>query len=232
MAHYLYGLVREDAAAPPEPGVGGQPVSVHPLGRGIAVLASDLETVTIQPRRTHLTAHDRVLAAAMSCQPILPLRFGVITEGDPHAILDEIDPPAVLARMRDLSGKVEVQVLWEPDGDVALRRVAERRPDVRDRTIDRVDRGRMIADAIAVLAVEDLTRIRDELADLIAASEDVEARGSGARVATLVEVDLFDDLISRCDGIAERVAPAGRLRTVGALPPYSFAATEPEPAVT
>lgn len=229
MAAYLYGLVPDGTAAPPEAGVGGGAVSVRRLPAGMGVLASEYEGHTVQPRRAHLTAHDRVLAATMATGPVLPFRFGMITEQDPATVLDDLDVPSVLARMRELQGRVEVQVLWEPDDDVALRRVAERQPEVRDRAIPRMDRGRMISDALAALAVEDLATIGAQLEDLVVATGAVEGRGTSARVAALVEAETLDAFLDRCEAVARRLTRTGTLRTVGALPPYSFADLDRDP---
>lgn len=229
MPHYLYALVPRGAVAPAGRGVEGGEVSVLPVDEQLAVLRSQIEGRRVQPRRSHLTAHDRVLADAMAAGPILPLPFGIITDADPSVIVDQFDGAAARDRMRQLSGRVEVQVLWEPEEDVALRRIAERHPEVADRTVGRVDRGRAIVEALSDLAVEDLTAIVAELADLAVTRDAVEARGTSARVAVLVEADELDPFLDACETLAERGATAGVLRTVGALPPYSFAALDRDP---
>lgn len=223
MAAYLYGLVPDGTAAPPEPGVGGGAVAVRRLPAGIGVLASEYDGPTVQPRRAHLAAHDRVLAATMATAPVLPFRFGMITEQDPATVVDGLDIPHVLSRMDELQGRVEVQILWEPDRDVSLRRVAERQPEVRDRTIPRVERGRMISEALEDLAVEDLATIGARLEGMVVATGVVEGRGTSARVAALVEAETLDAFLERCEAVARRLGGTGTLRTVGALPPYSFA---------
>lgn len=229
MPHYLYALVPRGAVAPAARGVEGGEVSVLPVNEQLAVLRSQIDGRRVQPRRSHLEAHDRVLADAMMAGPILPLRFGVIADADPSVIVDQLDVAAAVDRMRQLSGRVEVQVLWEPDEDVAVRRIAERRPEVTDRTVGRVDRGRAIVEALADLAVEDLTAIVAELAGLTVTTGAVEVRGSSSRVAVLVEADELDSFLDACETLGERVAAAGVLRTVGALPPYSFATLDREP---
>lgn len=232
MSHYLYGLTGLGTGAPSEPGVGGAGVVAVPADERLAVLCSPTEATSIQPRRAHLVAHDRVLAAAMDAGPVLPLRFGLISDDDPAAVLEGMDTDAIVERMRILAGKVEVQLLWEPDGDVALRRVVQRRPEVRDRATSAVDRGRMIAQAVQALATEDLSAITDELAGSIDAVDTVRPRGSSARVATLVAATRLGGFLQACDRLAERTATAGTLRTVGGLPPYSFAGLDREPVRT
>lgn len=228
MPRYLYGLVPSATDAPPERGVGGGVVRVEPLADGLGVLTSDLDEPSVQPRRAHLTAHDRVLRAAMATGAVLPLGFGVVTDR-PTTVLDGVDAAPWLERMTALEGRVEVQVLWDPDGEVALRRVAERHPEVRDRRLDEVDRGRMVSERMSELAVEDLAAIRAELSQLVVTTADVEPRGSSARVAVLVESQAVDGFLDRCEVLARRAGTVGTLRTVGPLPPYSFAEPDRSP---
>lgn len=222
MADYLYGLVPAGIEAPAAEGIDARPVSTWPLDEALAVLHSEIDSTTIQPRRAHLTAHDRVLAAAMAAGPVLPLRFGTIVEREPAVILEGLDRVAAIQRMDDLNGKVEVQVLWEPDEQDALHRIAREHPEVRDSSRSAIDRGRFIVEALTDLAVEDLTVLVGQLQDLAVTMEPVEARGRSARVATLVESDCLETFLDACRMIGDRVSTAGTLRTVGGLPPYSF----------
>lgn len=229
MPHYLYGMVPADASAPSEPGVSGESVSAIGLDDELAVLVSRTDERELQPRRAHLVAHDRVLAAAMAEGPVLPFRFGLVADDDPRAILHELDVDAAVARMRDLADRVEVQLLWEPDTEAALRRVAARHPRVRDQDVSQIDRGRLISAALSDLAVEDLEVVRQELAQMIVSAGPVEAHGSSARVAVLVDASRLEGFLDLSEDLAGRVASAGELRTVGALPPYSFADLDVDP---
>lgn len=229
MADYLYGLVPAGAAAPAEPGVAGGTVRVEPATADIGVLASAIDQSSIQPRRAHLVAHDGVLRAVMAHGPVLPFQFGMITTGEPAAVLAGVDTGRALDRLALLAGRVEVQLLWEPDQTVAVRRVAERHPEVRDHSLAAIDRGRSVAEAVAALAVEDLGSVRRALSDHAVLFGTVEARGMSARVPALVDDELLDGFLAACDALAERTGDAGELRTVGALPPYSFVALDREP---
>lgn len=229
MADYLYGLVPAGSKAPSVEGIDERPVSAWPLDEALSVLRSDIDSATIQPRRAHLTAHDRVLAAALAAGPVLPLRFGAITEHGPEQVLEGLDRPAAVERMERLRGTVEVQVLWEPDEEDALRRIARKHPQIRDSSRAAIDRGRMIVEALTDLAVEDLTILAATLRDLAVTTQSVEARGHSARVATLVKSDCLETFLDACRVIADRVETAGTLRTVGGLPPYSFAALDADP---
>lgn len=224
MLRYLYGLVPASATPPAEAGVHDAEVTVWDLGEGLGALASASPEVEVQPRRAHLTAHDRVLAAAMAEGPVLPLRFGIVSDVPAEAVLADLDAPAVLERMARLQGHVEVQVLWDLDEQAALERVVAVAPEVRGSDRTAVDRGRMVADVMSTLAVDDLTAVVGRLADLVAEHVPTEPRGTaGARVALLVATDHVDDLVGRVDELSTRARAMGDLRAVPGLPPYSFA---------
>ena len=224
MAAYLYGIVPAGAAAPAVAGVHDRPVDVVPAGNGLALVRSDVDDDRVQPRRAHLVAHDRVLAAAMAAGPVLPLRFGVVTEHDAATVAAELDEERVRDRMAVLDGRVEVQLLWDLAEDVAVERVVAAAPQVRDPALGDLDRGRVVSEVMASLAATDVARIALRLGGRIVTRGEVEERGtSGARVALLVDAARVDDLLEACRELAEEVAVAGTLRTVGALPPYSFA---------
>lgn len=224
MSAYLYALVPASAPPPAEAGLHGAEVTVWPLDDTVAVLRSEIDTRSVQPRRAHLTAHDRVLAAAMEQAPVLPLRFGIVTELDAAHVRDGLDVHAVVERMQALEGHVEVQLLWTLDEEAALHRVATAVPEVRDTSVPAIDRGRVVAEAMTALAVADLERVVARLDDLPAGHAPVEPRGTGSsRVAVLVTTRDLDALVAACDRLADEVADAGALRTVAGLPPYTFA---------
>lgn len=224
MSQYLYGLVPASAAPPATTGVDGAPVEVWPLDRTIGVLRSPTTRERVQPRRAHLTAHDRVLTEAMAAGPVLPLRFGVIADVGGAQVLDDLDVDAVKDRWQLLDGRTEVQLLWDLDEDMAVRRVAHEAPQVQDTTLPAIDRGRAVAEAMAALAVEDLDRVVARLAEHIVARRAPENRGTaGARAAVLVDQRDLDALVDACEQLAAEVAAAGTLRHVAGLPPYSFA---------
>lgn len=224
MPDYLYGIVPASATPPAEVGIRDAEVERLSLDDDVAVLCSSIDEAAVQPRRAHLAAHDRVLAAAMDTAPVLPLRFGIVTDLDPERLREDLDVPAVLQRMRALEGHVEVQVLWSLDETHALQRVARAVPEVRDTSLPALDRGRMVAETMTSLAVDDLGRVADRLGHRSGDRAPVESRGTGsARVALLVAAEELDSLVAACDRLADEVADAGTLRTVGGLPPYTFA---------
>lgn len=224
MPSYLYGLVPASAAPPAEAGILGARVDVRTLDDDIGIVCSHVDQAAVQPRRAHLSAHDRVLAAMMPAGPVLPLRFGIVTDLEPERLRDDLDVPSVVQRMRALQGHVEVQLLWSLDEPEALRRVARALPEVRDTALPAIERGRMVAEAMTSLAVDDLDRVVGRLQAFVADRAPVESRGTDAsRVALLVAADELAALVACCDQLAEELAGVGTLRTVPGLPPYTFA---------
>lgn len=226
MPSYLYGVVAAGSPPPEQPGLHGASVEVAPVDDRLAVLRSDLDEDDVEPRRAHLTAHDRVLAAAMAAGPVLPLRFGIVTSLPADRLADDLDVDELESRMQVLEGHVEVQVLWDLDEDAALPRVVQADPGVRDQSMPAVDRGRRVSEGLAELATSDLEAILGRIAEHVRATTPVERRGAaGARAALLVADGAVAQVEETCARLAADVASLGSLRVVARLPPYSFADT-------
>lgn len=224
MASYLYGLLPAAADPPRELGLHGAPVRVELIAGDLGVLVSDVEAGEVAPRRAHLGAHDRVLAAAMADGPVLPLRFGLVATSPIADLADELDVAALHGRLHELDGMVEVQVLWDLDEDAAMPRVAQTDPTVTDQSIPALERGQQVAALLADLAAADLASVLRRIDGVGREATDVERRGAtGARVALLVAAEDAASLRATCDRIATEVAAQGSLRVVAGLPPYSFA---------
>lgn len=224
MASYLYGLLPAAADPPRESGLHGASVRVERIDGDLGVLVSDIEAGEVAPRRAHLAAHDRVLAAVMADGPVLPLRFGLVATSPVAGLRDEFDIAAVLRRLDELDGLVEVQVLWDLDEDAAMPRVAQADPTVTDQSVPALERGQQVAALLADLAAADLASVLRRIDGVAREATDVERRGAtGARVALLVAAEDAASLRGTCDRIATEVASQGSLRVVAGLPPYSFA---------
>jgi hypothetical protein len=212
-------------ATPPDvTGVHGEVVEVWRLDDVVGVLRSPCPETQLQPRRAHLQAHDRVLAAAMADGPVLPFRFGVVAEVDAGEVLAGLDTDAVQRRWHRLDGHVEVQLIWELDEEMALRRIAARDPSIAHRAAPAIDRGRAIADHMVALAADDMERLLGRLGPNVVGRGRVEPRGTAAsRAPVLVPAADLEEVLGVCDELAREVAGAGILRHVAGLPPYSFA---------
>jgi hypothetical protein len=221
---YAYAVVPANADVPAVHGLDGQPVHLSTHGDA-GVIWSWLDADRVRPRRKHLAAHDGVLTSAMALAPVIPLTFG--TSVDEHdevarAILGNCDRPALHERFAALDGKVQVELSYEPDETEALRRVLQRSPELGDPSVPAVNRGERIATAVDALAVEDLSRIAQALAAETSALGEVEQRPRAARIAALVNAGSADAFLDEVEAMVKTVAPAGRLRAMGGLPPYAF----------
>lgn len=232
MPSYLYGVVAAGSPPPRQTGLHGATVEVAPVDGRLAVLRSHVDEGDVEPRRAHLTSHDRVLAEAMAAGPVLPLRFGIVTTLPPEQLGDDLDVDELEARMHQLDGHAEVQVLWDLDEDAALPRVVQIDPSVRDESVPAVDRGRRVTEVLAELAVADLEDILERGGGARATTA-VEQRGAaGARAALLVPAEAVQQLETDLALLAADVASQGSLRVVAGLPPYSFADTHTPLPVT
>jgi hypothetical protein len=147
MSVYLYGVA--DATSPPritEMGVGengGSTVEVVERD-GLVAVVSDLAGDAVPPTRRNLTAHTRVLEAAIDQGPLLPARFGTVLP-DRDAVAHEVlearlgDLRAGLDRVR---GAVEMVVKGTYDESAVLAQIIrEDRSVARLRSRQRAARG-------------------------------------------------------------------------------------------
>jgi hypothetical protein len=219
---YLYGLVPNGVQAPSATGIDGRQVEVWKLDEHLAVLRSCIDNPPVLPRRANLAAHHRVLAEAMAATGVLPMRFGFVSNEDPSVVLKGLDRVAARNRLTEFEGKIEVQLLWDSEESQALQRAAHRRPAIRECRLGKADRGRMVLETLTELAFADITAAVNQLGAFICRTGETEASGYSARIALLVKREDFEPLQRRCELLAQQAAALGSLRTVGALPPYSF----------
>lgn len=228
MPRFLYAVVHAACKAPEVRGLEGAEVELCVRDR-LGVLWSRVGSGAIRPRRAHVNAHDRVLRIAMASGPLIPLRFGSTVPDEQDAalaVLEGCDADALLERLNVLEGQVQVMLSYEPAESAGVHRVVQRHPQVRDASRSAIDRGREVAAAMQELAIEDLSRIGSSLAQRATAFGEVEQRGGAARVALLVAASSLEAFLAEAEALATAVAPAGRLRAVGGLPPYSFSALD------
>jgi hypothetical protein len=243
MSIYVYGFVRAHQA-PPEAarGVGEPPGTVRSVPEGgLAALVSETTTDT-KTRRRDLMAHQDVLMAAGAAGSVLPLRFGCLAH-------DEDAVRRVLAeraghfheRLDALEGRQEfnvkaahreeevVRLVLAEEPELHALREAQRNRDAADYR-ERVRFGELIAEAVHARQIVDARRIEQALEPYA----DAVSPGPGsdawlANISFLVpddKVDGFRTVLDRLDVTEAHLD----VRAYGPLPPYSFAATSPEPA--
>jgi hypothetical protein len=238
---YLYGVVRTGSFGDSMPGLDAARVSELAAGP-VAALVSPMQTGDPAPTRDRLRAHLDVLRAAGERTTVVPMRFGMVT--NPDRLRSELLEPRrkeLLALLRELDGRVEVDVKASFREDAMLAEIVREEPAIRrlDARIrsrpgdasyyDRVRLGELVVAAMRVRAEREGRDLLRRLSR--AAARAVAGPPSGERAvldaAFLVDrsaLDEFDEVVARIE--AER-GDRLRVRAVGPLPPSSFAALDP-----
>ena len=121
---YLYCIIpcAEERTFPEVAPIGGGDEPVHTVNhRGLAAVVSDSPMPSYETTRANMLVHQRVLESVMQEYPLLPVRFGTITDGSsPLADIERLlerrcqEFDQLLAEM---AGKVElgVKALWRDE---------------------------------------------------------------------------------------------------------------------
>lgn len=236
-AKYVYGVIAADGDAPSRVGIGGAALGVIRSGETTA-LVSDIDADDLVLGREAVTAHARVLEAAVAADTVLPMRFGVIM-ADEHAVrtdLLEAHGRELRTQLEDLAGKVELKLRATYQEERLMReavaqdpRILRLRDSLRGAPEDatyyaRIELGQLVSEAAERTRQNDAEMILGELAPLAVAVEAGEP--AHARIALnasfLVQrerIPEFDDHVARIGHVqAERM----RLKYTGPLPPHSF----------
>ncbi|WP_030408041.1 GvpL/GvpF family gas vesicle protein [Streptomyces albus] len=236
MSTYVYGITR--TPAPPLPdgltGVGDPPRPVRVLERdGLVALVSDAPD-DLKPKRRELLAHQQVLAQASAERPVLPMRFGSVSQ-------DDATVGAVLAeraghfreRLDALEGKVEYNIKASHDQEAVLHLVMADNPELRAMSEanraagggtyeQKLQLGEKVAQAVQDREGEDAALLRRALEPLAAEiSEGPDSMGWLANLSVLVDREGADGLLAAIEELGTS-APQLDLKANGPLPPYSF----------
>jgi hypothetical protein len=230
---YCYAACRPDISAPEGPGVAGALVTLLVDGP-VAVLASSLPPGVEPGDPESLAAHARVVQQAFEAGVVVPLRFPTVVPSIDATVRELVRPrrDSLLRTLGRLEGLEEVRLRATYDeGPAVLEALAAspRLAKLRGRPGAEHRLGEMIVAELRHRAVQDsqalLFAIRplveDAMIDSVGGEHDVLTasllvRRGGARAV---------------DEAAERWAagrPPVRIRVVGPLPPYSFAAINEE----
>src|SRR5213592_4858516 len=130
-AKYVYGVVRaDDASSSKLTGINDEPVSPV-TSEGLAALTSDVPDDFLEAGRDELLTHSRVLEQALEHGTVLPMRFGVVLP-DERSVRDELLAPhseELEAQLRDMDGKVEINLKVFHDEDTILREAVAEIPE-------------------------------------------------------------------------------------------------------
>jgi hypothetical protein len=239
---YVYGIIpAADAAQWPEtPGLGDPPSPVRTVTQGgMAALVSDLQPDHTPGRRQDLEAHRRVLSHAIERGTAVPMRFGIVMDGD-DAVRRRLlvrHATELSDMLRQLDGHVQMTVKAFYAEDALLREALAAQPELiresaalaqrpeRATRSARVLLGEMVAKAVEAQREQVEGALIDRLLPL-AADVRVDPPTS-ERVALnaqlLVRRDrraaLDDEIRQLGDGLAGVLV----FRYVGPLAPFSFA---------
>jgi hypothetical protein len=236
-AKYVYGVIAADGDPPSRAGIGGATLELIRSGETIA-LVSDIDAGDLVLGREAMTAHARVLEAAVAAGTVLPMRFGVVM-ADEHAVradLLEAHDRELRAQLDDLAGKVELKLRATYQEERLMREAVAQDPRIRrlrdslrgapeDATYyARIELGELVAAAAERTRQKDAAIILGELAPL---AVDVEAdEPAHPRIALNASFLVHHERIPEFDDHVARIgrAQAGRMRLkyTGPLPPHSF----------
>jgi hypothetical protein len=234
---YVYGIVEGRAPAPAGSGIGGSSLRLIP-GDGAAALVSDLEGRELALGREELLAHAHVLEGALSSGTVLPMRFGVVMEGEDEVRRRLLSAHAeeLRAQLERFAEKVEVNIRASYEEPVLMREVLEANPEVarlkqslqgkpEDATYyERIRLGELVSKAVERMREADSARILEALSPF--ASDVHVAPPVHERVALNAAFLVERKRLREFDEIVEAFAggQAGRLhfKYTGPLPPHSF----------
>ncbi|MDG9705401.1 GvpL/GvpF family gas vesicle protein [Streptomyces sp. DH37] len=236
MSVYVYGIARSDHPALPEkaPGVGQPPREVRIVREGdLAAIISDCPDA-LRPKRRDLLAHQQVLTEVGAKGPVLPLRFGSLSEdeGTVRGVLSE--HAAHYARqLEELDGRSEYNVKAVHREEEVLRLVLSEDTEARSLAErnraagggsheDKLRLGELVAGAVREREALDARLIEETLAPL--AERCVPGpEGSGwlANLSFLLGREASEEFTAAVEELG-RGNPHLDIRATGPLPPYSF----------
>jgi gas vesicle protein GvpL/GvpF len=234
---YVYGIVESGATAPRGDGVAGARVRV--VGDdGTAALVSDVAPRRLELGRDEVLSHARVLEEALQNGTVLPMRFGVVLEGDEDVKAQLLEPHAAELReqLTRFSGRVEINIRATYEEEIVMREILAENPAIatlreaiRDKPEDatyyeRIELGERVAEAIERKRELDGRQI---VSALSVVSDAVEVSAPAhERVALSASFLVARDRLKDFDEVLEAFAEGqgGRLRFkyTGPLPPHSF----------
>jgi Gas vesicle synthesis protein GvpL/GvpF len=245
-ALYVYGVVPAGASGlPTSGGVGEPPAALRVVtSDDLGALVSEVPADATPGSRADLEAHQRVLAEAIASTTVLPMRFGVVMDGEEvvrRALLDR-HADGLRELLTELDGCVQMTLKAFYAEDQPLREVVDEEPELarlsrqlRDRPEeetrdDKLRLGQLVAGAVTERRARDRERIRAAIEPHVASLVDDEPASD--RVAAQLQLLVQRERRGALDAAVEQLgaSEAGRLslRYVGPLAPFSFADMELE----
>jgi hypothetical protein len=238
---YVYGVIPAADVNdwPHVTGLHGPSHTVRTVVEGnLAALVSDLPPDHMPGRAEDLEAHRRVLAQAIERGTTIPMRFGIVMDGDDRVRERLLAGHAAELGdlMAALDGEVQMTVKAFYAGDALLRDVLAAHPDLARASAaiapgddplthqERVQVGERVAEAVEERRAEVESALLHALSPV---AEDVVVEPPGSeRVALsgqlLVRRDRRSELDAKVRELGAALESELAFRYVGPLPPYSF----------
>lgn len=229
---YVYGVVGADAPAPEGTGIDRQLLRLV-AADGLGAIVSDVPGAAPTFGREALMAHSDVLKGALATATVLPMRFGVIMDGD-GAVRDELLEPhhdQLVDQLERLDGCVELTLRATYEEAPLLREILATEPEIRamhagnrGSYLEQVRLGEMIAAAVDTRRRRDTEEIIARLAPLATDYQLGELRHERAALSAsfLVPREGIEAFDAAVDGVGRNNRHRMRLRYTGPLPPHSF----------
>ncbi|MEV5507017.1 GvpL/GvpF family gas vesicle protein [Streptomyces orinoci] len=235
MSTYVYGITRETTALPKGlAGVGEPPAGLRLVtGGGLAAVVSDCPE-QLRPKRRDLLAHQKVVTELAREAPVLPLRFGSVSDDDRRVgeVLTE-RAERYAGQLDRLDGRVEYNVKAVHQQDAVLHLVLADDPELRALTEanrragggsydDRLRVGELVAARVKEREQWDaelLTQVLEPLAEECRPGP--ESSGWFVSLSFLVREAEADRLLNAVGRLGKAYTHL-ELRVNGPLPPYSF----------
>ncbi|HEY9389682.1 MAG TPA: GvpL/GvpF family gas vesicle protein [Mycobacteriales bacterium] len=246
---YVYGVVGSDhpcdlsglTAVGGTVGASGGAASHTMVGTVRRIQVGSLSAVVstappdLRARRRDLQAHQQVLGELLRQGSVLPMRFGVVSPDEATLREDLVHGADHYHRLlRELSGRVELNVKVLPDEEQMLREVARDEPVVRRlRASDvgsyhsRLRLGEAVATALQQRQHADAHQVLETLGPLaVRTAVGPQVAGTLLNAGFLVERTDTEVFAGAVDALGRRLGSRVQLRCTGPLPPYSFVSDE------
>ncbi|MFI9235178.1 GvpL/GvpF family gas vesicle protein [Streptomyces sp. NPDC053079] len=236
MSTYVYGITRAGRTGLPQglTGIGDPPCPVRTVdGAGLRAVVSDCPQ-ELRPKRRDLLAHQHVVTEIGRRAPVLPMRFGSVSDSDDtvHHVLCE-HSGRYEEQLEQLTGRVEynVKAVHREDAvlhlvlaeDAGLRTLAEANRAAGGGSYEqRLHFGESVAQRVRDREDRDAELVRETLAPLAEkARTGPEHAGCFLNLSFLVDESAAGRLLTET-GRLEKELPHLALTVHGPLPPYSF----------
>jgi hypothetical protein len=241
---YIYGILPQDVElTPTSRGIGDRDVRLVRHGE-IAAMVSEIALDTPIGTPEDLTAHQRLLDAAATETPVLPIKFGAVlsSEDDVAEGLLAANHDEFWQALKELEGRVEYLLKARYVERAVLGEIVSENPDaarLRDEVrgeaeeashAARVRLGELINEGITAKRAADTRAAIEALTPYAVAGNEREPthQEDAAHVAFLVETDMAERFEEAASELARKWHDRANVRLLGPLAPYDFVVTAQE----